>query len=171
MLVFGGSTDGIAPVPAVKAVVPLLTGSAEVRFEIVPGGHLGMLTGRAARRTTWVVMDEWIDQWSTDGRGRPRRRRPPARRPRARPTAIGDQPDPSPHLVGVARAEEVAGPGPGPFVGLETASLEGPTARPIREPRRHRLESSAPTRVMSRLALEGARLAVPVAARRSGEFS
>jgi polyhydroxyalkanoate synthase len=66
VLVFGGSTDGIAPVPAVKAVVPLLTGSPEVRFEIVPGGHLGMLTGRAARGSTWVVMDEWITQWSTD---------------------------------------------------------------------------------------------------------
>ena len=66
VLVFGGSTDGIAPVPAVKAVVPLLTGSREVRFEIVPGGHLGMLTGRGARTTTWRVMDEWISQWSTE---------------------------------------------------------------------------------------------------------
>jgi polyhydroxyalkanoate synthase len=66
VLVFGGAADGIAPVPAVKAVVPLLTGSPEVRFEIVPGGHLGMLTGRAARRTTWVVMDEWISQWSAE---------------------------------------------------------------------------------------------------------
>lgn len=65
VMVFAGSTDGIAPVPAVKAVVPLLTDSAEVRFEIVPGGHLGMLTGRAARHTTWVAMDEWITQWST----------------------------------------------------------------------------------------------------------
>jgi polyhydroxyalkanoate synthase len=66
VLVFAGSTDGIAPVGAVKAVVPLLSGSPEVRFEIVPGGHLGMLTGRAARTTTWPVLDEWIDQWSTD---------------------------------------------------------------------------------------------------------
>jgi polyhydroxyalkanoate synthase len=66
VLVFGGATDGIAPVPAVKAVVPMLTGSREVRFEIVPGGHLGMLTGRAARGTTWRVMDEWISRWSTD---------------------------------------------------------------------------------------------------------
>jgi polyhydroxyalkanoate synthase len=65
VLVFGGATDGIAPVPAVKAVVALLTGSREVRFEIVPGGHLGMLTGRAARGTTWRVMDEWISRWST----------------------------------------------------------------------------------------------------------
>jgi polyhydroxyalkanoate synthase len=45
--------------------VPLLRNSHEVRFEIVPGGHLGMLTGRAARRTTWVVMDERIAQYST----------------------------------------------------------------------------------------------------------
>ncbi len=66
VLVFGGAGDGIAPVPAVKAVVPLLSGSREVRFEIVPGGHLGMLTGRAARGTTWSVMDEWITQWSSD---------------------------------------------------------------------------------------------------------
>ncbi len=66
VLVFGGATDGIAPIPAVKAVVPLLSSSPEVRFEVVPGGHLGMLTGRAARGTTWQVMDEWIDQWSSD---------------------------------------------------------------------------------------------------------
>jgi polyhydroxyalkanoate synthase len=65
VLVFAGNTDGIAPVNAVKAVVPMLSGSRDVRFEIVPGGHLGMLTGRAARGTTWRVMDEWIDQWSS----------------------------------------------------------------------------------------------------------
>ncbi|WP_082612645.1 MULTISPECIES: alpha/beta fold hydrolase [unclassified Nocardioides] len=68
VLVFGGSTDGIAPVPSVRAVVPLLRKSAEVRFEVVPGGHLGMLTGRAARTTTWLAMDEWITQWSTDNK-------------------------------------------------------------------------------------------------------
>ena len=63
-LVFAGAADGIAPVGSVKALVPLLTGAPEVRFEIVPGGHLGMLTGRAARTTTWRVLDEWIAQWS-----------------------------------------------------------------------------------------------------------
>jgi polyhydroxyalkanoate synthase len=65
VLIFGGNTDGIAPIKAVQALVPLLTGAQEVRFEIVPGGHLGMLTGRAARATTWVIMDEWIEQHST----------------------------------------------------------------------------------------------------------
>ena len=63
-LVFAGNTDGIAPLPAVRAVVPLLTGSPQVRFEVVPGGHLGMLTGRAARATTWTAIDAWVDEWS-----------------------------------------------------------------------------------------------------------
>ncbi|WP_121257849.1 alpha/beta fold hydrolase [Nocardioides ferulae] len=67
VLVFAGASDGIAPVGAVRAVLPLLEGSPEVRFEIVPGGHLGMLTGRAARETTWRVLDEWFDQWSAAG--------------------------------------------------------------------------------------------------------
>ena len=64
VLVFAGNTDGIAPLAAVRAVVPLLTGSRQVRFEVVPGGHLGMLTGRAARGATWAVIDEWVAEWS-----------------------------------------------------------------------------------------------------------
>src|SRR6478672_6703368 len=71
VLVFGGATDGIAPAPSVKAVVPLLTGARDVRFEIVPGGHLGMLTGRRARTSTWQVLDEWVAQWSSDAEGVP----------------------------------------------------------------------------------------------------
>ncbi len=64
VLVFAGATDGIAPMASVRPLVGLLTGSEEVRFEIVPGGHLGMLTGRAARGTTWQALDEWMSQWS-----------------------------------------------------------------------------------------------------------
>jgi polyhydroxyalkanoate synthase len=83
VLVFAGNTDGIAPIPSVKAVLPLLRNAAEVRFEIVPGGHLGMLTGRAARRTTWVVLDEWIAQHSTPDVSE----KPPAPKRPARKTA------------------------------------------------------------------------------------
>lgn len=71
VLVFGGATDGIAPVACVEAVVPLLTGSPEVRFEVVPGGHLGMLTGRSARETTWKFIDAWISRWSSDSSDAP----------------------------------------------------------------------------------------------------
>ncbi len=65
VLAFGGAGDGIAPVPCVRPIVDLLTGVDDLRFEIVPGGHLGMLTGRAARRTTWRIMDEWLTAHSS----------------------------------------------------------------------------------------------------------
>jgi len=87
VLVFAGNTDGIAPIPAVKAVVPLLKNAHEVRFEIVPGGHLGMLTGRAARQTTWVVMDEWITQHSTPDDRETTPKKPATRKTAAKKTA------------------------------------------------------------------------------------
>ena len=91
VMVFGGATDGIAPIASVNAVVPLLTGAAEVRSEVVPGGHLGMLTGRAARTETWPLLDEWIDQWSADAGAEPVA--PAPRRPRtASRDSIGANP-------------------------------------------------------------------------------
>ena len=60
LLAFAGAGDGIAPVQCVRPIVDLVPGIDDLRFEIVPGGHLGMLTGRAARSTTWRIMDEWI---------------------------------------------------------------------------------------------------------------
>jgi polyhydroxyalkanoate synthase len=87
VLVFAGANDGIAPVNAVKAVVPLLTGAREVRFEIVPGGHLGMLTGRAARGSTWRVLDEWVGEWSTTTEKTPVAKKAVARKSAAKKTA------------------------------------------------------------------------------------
>ncbi|WP_114422387.1 alpha/beta fold hydrolase [Nocardioides houyundeii] len=81
VLLFGGLTDGIAPIASIRAGIPLLTGAEEVRFEMVPGGHLGMLTGRQARHSTWRVLDEWLDQWSA--------RPAPARKSRAKKRAAG----------------------------------------------------------------------------------
>ena len=60
VLVVAGEGDGIAPEPAVRAVVDLLPNAPSVRYETAPGGHLGVLTGRAARRTTWVYVDEFL---------------------------------------------------------------------------------------------------------------
>ena len=61
VLVFAGDSDGIAPVRSIQPMVDLLSNATSVRFEVVPGGHLGMLTGRAARRTTWRIIDEFLD--------------------------------------------------------------------------------------------------------------
>lgn len=60
LLVVAGSGDGIAPVGSVRALVDLVPRAEPVRFEVVPGGHLGALTGRAARRTTWRILDEFL---------------------------------------------------------------------------------------------------------------
>jgi polyhydroxyalkanoate synthase len=66
VLSFGGANDVIAPVSCVRPVEDLVPNAAEMRFEVVPGGHLGMLTGRRARTTTWRIMDEFIEQHSSD---------------------------------------------------------------------------------------------------------
>ena len=46
-------------------MVDLVSNAPSVRFEVVPGGHLGMLTGRRARRTTWRIIDDFLDENAT----------------------------------------------------------------------------------------------------------
>jgi polyhydroxyalkanoate synthase subunit PhaC len=60
VLAVAGRGDGIAPVAACHHVGELLTGAPSVELEIAPGGHLGVLTGRAARGTTWLVLDRFL---------------------------------------------------------------------------------------------------------------
>ncbi|GLZ39637.1 alpha/beta fold hydrolase [Actinokineospora sp. NBRC 105648] len=61
-LVIAGESDAIAPVKAARKLVDLLPEAAQVRFETAPGGHLGVLTGRAARQATWPLVDEFQDR-------------------------------------------------------------------------------------------------------------
>lgn len=60
VLSIAGEGDGIAPRKAVHHVAELLPNAAEVRIATAPGGHLGVLTGRAARRTTWRLLDDFL---------------------------------------------------------------------------------------------------------------
>lgn len=62
VLVVAGESDGIAPSGAVFHVADLLPGAPDVRLETAPGGHLGVLTGRSARRTTWSYLGEFLDE-------------------------------------------------------------------------------------------------------------
>jgi polyhydroxyalkanoate synthase len=59
-LVVAGSTDVLAPKDAVFHVAGLLSGVGELRLETGSGGHLGVLTGRSARDTTWRYLDEFL---------------------------------------------------------------------------------------------------------------
>jgi polyhydroxyalkanoate synthase subunit PhaC len=59
VLAVAGKADTLAPRAAVHHVAQLLVNAPEVQCKTGPGGHLGVLTGRAAQRTTW----RWIDEF------------------------------------------------------------------------------------------------------------
>jgi polyhydroxyalkanoate synthase len=60
VLSVAGSSDALAPKAAVHHVGELLENAREVRLGTAPGGHLGVLTGRSARRTTWKQLDGFL---------------------------------------------------------------------------------------------------------------
>ncbi|WP_018335778.1 alpha/beta fold hydrolase [Actinomycetospora chiangmaiensis] len=60
ILLIAGADDGIAPVASVRKGVELLTKAADLRFEVEPGGHLGVLTGRRAKTHSWPVFLDFI---------------------------------------------------------------------------------------------------------------
>ena len=60
-LAVAGEADVLASKEAVEALTGLLPNAAEVRYETAPGGHLGVLTGRSAIRTTWRYLDSFLD--------------------------------------------------------------------------------------------------------------
>ena len=60
VLSVAGNADILAPKPAVHHVGGLLPNAKEVRLESAPGGHLGVLTGRSAVKSTWGYLDEFL---------------------------------------------------------------------------------------------------------------
>jgi polyhydroxyalkanoate synthase len=62
LLAVAGLGDGIAPIAACHHVADLVPNAASVDLETAPGGHLGVLTGRAARATTWKLLDKHLDR-------------------------------------------------------------------------------------------------------------
>jgi polyhydroxyalkanoate synthase len=60
VLVIAGASDGIAPEPAVRHLVDVLDNAPSVQFTVCPGGHLGVLTGRSSRHTTWPHIDTFL---------------------------------------------------------------------------------------------------------------
>jgi polyhydroxyalkanoate synthase subunit PhaC len=60
VLSVAGSADVLAPEAAVRHVDTLLPAAAEITVETAPGGHLGVLTGRSAKDTTWQYLDAFL---------------------------------------------------------------------------------------------------------------
>jgi polyhydroxyalkanoate synthase len=73
VLSVAGASDVLAPKAAVHHVGELLTGAPQVRLETAPGGHLGVLTGKAAVGTTWIYLDEFLAETAPERRARSRR--------------------------------------------------------------------------------------------------
>ena len=61
VLLIAGEDDVVAPPRAVRAGTAVLTGT-EVTLTTGPGGHLGVLCGRAARRRTWPQICGFLDR-------------------------------------------------------------------------------------------------------------
>ena len=57
VMAIAGRNDVIAPAKAVHAISLLLP---DARLESAPGGHLGVITGRQARTTTWPILDDFF---------------------------------------------------------------------------------------------------------------
>lgn len=62
VMAVAGTCDAIAPRKSVQKLTTLLPASRYVRFELAPGGHLGVLTGRSARATTWQAVTDFLRQ-------------------------------------------------------------------------------------------------------------
>lgn len=85
VLVIAGESDVLAPRKAVHRLSKLLVNAPKRRYRVCPGGHLGVLTGRGARRGTWVYVDQFIDENLPAAPARKRRK--PARAATVRQTA------------------------------------------------------------------------------------
>jgi len=62
VLIIAGNDDVIAPKAAVHHLGDLLPNAADVVLDSAPGGHLGVLTGRKARSTTWRSIDRFLSR-------------------------------------------------------------------------------------------------------------
>ncbi|MBO0805946.1 MAG: alpha/beta fold hydrolase [Nocardiopsaceae bacterium] len=64
-----GQADALVPVAVAHHVGDLLPNAPQVRLEIAPGGHLGVLTGRSAATSTWPMLDDFFAQHDAGGGG------------------------------------------------------------------------------------------------------
>ncbi|UUM27690.1 alpha/beta fold hydrolase [Acinetobacter colistiniresistens] len=63
VLAVGGRTDIIVTAEAVRPLMDLIS-STDKQFEIVPGGHMGLVSGSQAPELVWPVVTQWLAQRS-----------------------------------------------------------------------------------------------------------
>lgn len=62
VLVVAGMDDTLAPREAVEHLLSLVPNAPDAQLVAAPGGHLGVLTGRAAHKTTWPAIENFLAQ-------------------------------------------------------------------------------------------------------------
>ena len=63
LIAFGGSKDNIVTQSAVQPLLDLV-GSTDKNFALVPGGHMGIVSGSKAPESVWKKTAEWLSQRS-----------------------------------------------------------------------------------------------------------
>lgn len=59
LLSIAGDNDAITSIPSASAAMSVV-GSLDKTFEVVPGGHAGLIAGGRAVKTTWVIIADWL---------------------------------------------------------------------------------------------------------------
>jgi len=59
VLALGGSTDIIVTTDAVKPLMDLIS-SQDKTFKVVPGGHMGVVSGSQAPTAVWPEISNWL---------------------------------------------------------------------------------------------------------------
>jgi polyhydroxyalkanoate synthase len=59
MLVFAGERDVLVPASIARRIIELVS-STDKRFEIAPGGHMGVILGSAAQKVVWLKTADWL---------------------------------------------------------------------------------------------------------------
>lgn len=63
LLAVGGNTDIIVTAEAVRPLMDLIS-SEDKQFQIVAGGHMGLVSGNQAPHAVWPIVSDWLSQRS-----------------------------------------------------------------------------------------------------------
>lgn len=83
MLVFAGETDSLVP-PGIAEKIMDVVASGDKRFEIVPGGHMGVILGSKAQQAVWAESASWLQARDSGKPPKPAAKHRATRKPRAR---------------------------------------------------------------------------------------
>lgn len=63
VLAIAAEHDEISPPPSIEPLIERVS-SRDRTFVVLPGGHIGLVAGRSARRVLWPILDSWLAEHS-----------------------------------------------------------------------------------------------------------